>query len=308
MESSLEGVITALGEALKTAINGIGEELANSIFNTLIKWLYETIFGAMADFFELIGNMGAEIFDLAWVNATIKLFSLLGWLLFAIGTVIAVFDAALEYQNGGGSIRNTALNVLKGFFAVNLFTVLPIELYKFCISLQNTFSHELASLMAVEQSTTIAEKAKDVLTLNFNPTAESVKITFLFFVILIAFSYSVVSVFFQNIKRGGILLIQVCVGSLYMISIPRGYSDSFVNWIKTTIGICFTAFIQASLLYLGLITFQGNLLLGLGIMLATTEVPKIAGVFGLDTSMRASLSSTITTSNATVNLLRNITR
>ena len=63
MEWSLDGIITAIGEALKTAVTGIGEDLANSIFDALLTWLYETVFGAMADFFELIGNMGAEIFD-----------------------------------------------------------------------------------------------------------------------------------------------------------------------------------------------------------------------------------------------------
>ena len=36
--------------------------------------------------------------------------------------------------------------------------------------------------------------------------------------------------FFANIKRGGILLIQIAVGSLYMFSIPRGYTDGFNQW------------------------------------------------------------------------------
>ena len=35
---------------------------------------------------------------------------------------------------------------------------------------------------------------------------------------------SVVKVFFANLKRGGILLIQIAVGSLYMFSVPRGYT------------------------------------------------------------------------------------
>ena len=35
MEWSLDGIITAIGEALKTAVTGIGEDLANSIFEAL---------------------------------------------------------------------------------------------------------------------------------------------------------------------------------------------------------------------------------------------------------------------------------
>lgn len=291
MEWSLDGIITAIGEALKTAVTGIGEDLANSIFDALLTWLYETVFGAMADFFELIGNMGAEIFDLSWVKATISLFTLFGWLLFAIGTVVAAFDAALEYQNGGGNIRNTALSVLKGFFAVNLVGVLPVELYRFSISLQNTFSHELASLMATEQAASVAEKAKDIMTIVFNPTKEGLTISFFLFVMLIAFAYSVINIFFQNIKRGGILLIQMCVGSLYMFSLPRGYDEGFDGWCKQVIAICLTAFMQTSLFYLGLLTFQNNMLLGLGIMLAAGEVPRIAQQFGLDTSAKVSVTN-----------------
>lgn len=37
---------------------------------------------------------------------------------------------------------------------------------------------------------------------------------------LIAFAYCVVKIFFQNIKRGGILLVQMAVGALYMFSVP----------------------------------------------------------------------------------------
>lgn len=51
----------------------------------------------------------------------------------------------------------------------------------------------------------------------------------------------VIKVFFANLKRGGILLIQIAAGSLYMFSVPRGYIDGFVQWIKQVIGPCLTA-------------------------------------------------------------------
>lgn len=61
----------------------------------------------------MMGNMGADVFDLEWVQATINLFTLFGWALFAAGTVVAVFDVAIEYQNGRANIKTTAINVLK---------------------------------------------------------------------------------------------------------------------------------------------------------------------------------------------------
>jgi hypothetical protein len=60
--------------------------------------------------------------------------------------------------------------------------------------------------------------------------------------------YAVVKVFFSNLKRGGILLIQIAVGSLYMFSVPRGYIDGFVQWCKQIVGLCLTAFLQVTIL------------------------------------------------------------
>lgn len=77
-------------------------------------------------------------------------------------------------------------------------------------------------------------------------------------------AYAVIKVFFANLKRGGILLIQIAVGSLYMFSIPRGYVDGFVQWMKQVIGLCLTAFLQSTILVAGLMVFKDHALLGLG--------------------------------------------
>lgn len=71
------------------------------------------------------------------------MFSLFGWGLFLAGLVVAVFDLAIAAQSGRVSVRDTALNTIKGLMAVSLFTTLPVELYKFCISLQGTFMGDL---------------------------------------------------------------------------------------------------------------------------------------------------------------------
>lgn len=45
-----------------------------------------------------------------------------------------------------GSIRDTALNVIKGFLAASLFTTVPVELYKLSISLQGSFTAGITGL------------------------------------------------------------------------------------------------------------------------------------------------------------------
>ncbi|MBR4943188.1 MAG: hypothetical protein IKZ28_04075, partial [Clostridia bacterium] len=227
----VKDIIDGMREAIMDGFAAMGERLSNTIWTTMLHWLYDTIYGAIADFFALMGNMGAEVFDLPWVEATIRLFTLLGWSLFIVGVVVAIFDVAIEYQTGRANIKSTALNILKGFFACSLIGIVPVELYKLCISLQHTFASDLGTLFADVQISDMATLCKEVFFANFTITGTALKGLF-HLVTLIMFIYCVLKVFFQNIKRGGILLVQISVGSLYMFSVPRGYSDGFTNWMK----------------------------------------------------------------------------
>lgn len=304
----LGDILSGMGDAVSSTFGNIGEQISTAIWNTMIQWFYETIYGAVADFFSMMGGMGAEIFDLDWVSATIKLFTLFGWTLYIAGLVVAVFDVAIEYQSGRANIKTTSINILKGFFACSLVGVLPVELYKFCISLQNTFSHDLAALFGAGQTVDLSAASLAVLTAKFLTGAGAVQATLLTLLCLIAFAYCVIMIFFQNIKRGGILLVQISVGSLYMFSVPRGYTDGFNQWMKQVAALCLTAFMQTTLLYLGLLTFQTDLLMGLGIMLAANEVPRIAQQFGLDSSVKINMMSVVHASTTAVNLSRVLTK
>ena len=301
----VKDIIDGMREAIMDGFAAMGERLSNTIWTTMLHWMYDTIYGAIADFFALMGNMGAEIFDLPWVEATIRLFTLFGWSLFIVGVVVAIFDVAMEYQTGRANIKTTALNILKGFFACSLIGVVPVELYKLCISLQHTFASDLGTLFADVQIADMTTLCKEVFFANFTITGSALKGLF-HLVALIMFIYCVLKVFFQNIKRGGILLVQISVGSLYMFSVPRGYSDGFTNWMKQVAATCLTAFRQTTLLYLGLLTLPENMLLGIGIMLAASEVPRIAQQFGMDTSTRLNAMGIIHATMTAINLTRMI--
>ena len=303
----LGDIISGIGDSIGNVFETLGQQISNVIWNAMLQWLYETIYGAVADFFTMMGNMGADIFDLDWVKATIKLFTLFGWALFVAGVVVAVFDVAIEYQCGRANIKTTAINILKGFFACSLIGIVPVELYKFCISLQNTFSQDLSRIFAGTQSLDLASQSMSVLQGSFEISTQ-VSFNLFNLLALIAFAYCVIKIFFANIKRGGILLIQMSVGALYMFSVPRGYADGFNQWMKQVAAICLTAFMQTPLLFLGLLTFPTNMLLGLGIMLAANEVPRIAQQFGLDSSVKVNMMSVVHATTTAVNLTRSVAR
>jgi hypothetical protein len=299
--------ISGIGDAIGSALGGLGEQISNAIWNTMLQWFYETIYNAVADFFTQMGKMGAEMFELEWVKATVQLFTMFGWALFAAGTVVAVFDVAVEYQNGRASVKTTAINVLKGFFACSLIGTVPVQLYKFCITLQNTFARDLSALTSSTKSLDIAGESSSVLEGSFAVSTQTT-VGLLNILCLIAFAYCVVKIFFANIKRGGILLIQIAVGSLYMFSVPRGYQDGFNQWMKQIAALCLTAFMQTTLLFLGLLTFPDNMLLGLGIMLSANEVPRIAQQFGLDSSVKVNVMNVMHATTTAVNMTRAVAR
>ena len=63
-----------------------------------------------------------------------------------------------------------------------------------------------------------------------------------------------------------------------------------------------------TLLFLGLLTWQESFLLGLGVMMAANEVPRIAQNFGLDTSTRVNIMSAVHTTTTAINLTRAIAK
>ena len=283
------------------------------MLDQLVDWIYGQIVGFLGNFFALMGNMGVALFELDWVNAIVLFFSRLGWALFAVSVVVCAFERGIEYSAGRGNLQQSALNVIKGFLAVSLFTVVPVRLYALSVSLQGTFSAGLTgygrSIGDVGQD--IVTELSEIQTLSdavnsthFGLDVITSPIMILFCVILMA--YAVLKVFFANLKRGGILLIQIAVGSLYMFSIPRGYLDGCVGWMKQDIGLCLTAFLQSTILIAGLMIFKDHALMGVGLMLSAGEVPRIAGNFGVDTTTKANVMSAVYTAQAAVSTTRTI--
>lgn len=291
----------------------IWDFVADKILGQIVDWFYGQVVGFLGNFFAEMGNMGVELFEMSWVQSIVLFFSYLAWALYGTGLVVACFECGIEYSSGRGNIRETALNAIKGFMAVSLFTVVPVRLYELSVTLQGQPTAGITGYGAsigdvasdIMQEFSAVESLTDLTSgpfLGFGSITSGIMI--LFCIILMA--YAIIKVFFANLKRGGILLIQIAVGSLYMFSVPRGYTDGFIQWCKQIIGLCLTAFLQATILIAGLMVFKDHALLGLGLMLSAGEIPRIAGAFGLDTTTRANIMSAVYTAQAAVNTTRTI--
>ena len=281
---ALDWMGSAVASAWTGAVDTVND-ITDAVFDAMFEWTYGLIFNGISEIFRLINSSATDIFGLAWVQSFIGLFYNLAWMLFGCGFIVSVFDTAIAYEGGQNNIKNLCMNTLKGFFAASLVTVVPQNLYSFCVSLQGTFAHELIAAFVQSSPSNVIGAAQYIMDeLNGVHTTAN-----LFFIIM--FGYCTVKVVLANIKRGGILLCQIAVGSLYLFSVPRGFTDGFYSWCKQVIATCLTAFLQTTILYLGLLTYQTSAILALGICLSANEVPRIAQMFGLDTSTHINMMS-----------------
>lgn len=289
----------------------------------LFSWFYYGAMTMLTDLQQYLGNMGLEIFNNAFAQGLILFFYYLGWALFVIGSIVAVCECAIDYRSGGGNIKETGLNILTGFFAINLFAMVPIRLYAISVNIQSVLSKafnligyqadEVAKsqqsstggliqfCLGVLQNLVAANPILSWVTASDGKSAVHVP-TAMNFIFMLVFVFSVVKIVFDNLKRGAILLAQICVCSLYMFSVPRGYKDGFIGWCKQVVGICFTVFLQNMFLNIGLSIFKTQMIIGLGIMLGAAEIPRIAQQFGLDTSTKANVSGMAMAVNSVVNV------
>ena len=100
-----DGISSLWDNTVGSAVDAITDE----IWNIMFEWLFNLIYGAVADLFEFINASTSSIFALSWVQSFIALFHSLAWMLFVCGLIVAVFDTAIAYESGQANIKNTCL-------------------------------------------------------------------------------------------------------------------------------------------------------------------------------------------------------
>ena len=285
ISDAIDWISDGISSLWDNTVGAAADAISDAIWDIMFEWIFNKVYGLIAELFTFINETATDIFALPWVQVFVGLFGSFAWMLFVCGLIVAVFDTAVAYESGQANIKNTCINVLKGFMAASLVTVVPQRLYSFCINMQGTFASELLGNFISGTSDTMADTGLAVIF----ALASDISLFSLFFMIL--FGYCTVKVVFANIKRGGIMLCQIAVGSLYMFGVPRGYTDGFYSWCKQVIATCLTAFLQTTILYIGLLTYTRHPLLSVGICLSANEVPMIAQMYGLDTSVRVNMMS-----------------
>ena len=70
----------------------IWDFVAAKVLGQIVDWFYSQIVGFLGNFFSEMGNMGAELFTMDWVQSIVLFFSYLAWALYGTGLVVACFE------------------------------------------------------------------------------------------------------------------------------------------------------------------------------------------------------------------------
>lgn len=273
-----------------------------SIFNNMYAMAANAICSWFGSLLEFNSDLNDDLFDNTAVSAFLSLTLTIGTMLFVAGIAFAFANWAIDSRDGSAdTILSTFKNIAIGLGAVSCYTTVPVLLFQFTNYICNLVVGDLSTYSILAQ---ISDYDFDIMSVFSNITGIMVLYIIIMFFVL-------AKIFFANIKRGGILLTLMFVGSLHMFSIPRGYCDAFWGWCKQVVGLCITAFCQNFLFALSLL-IEGTtstpelstLIVSLGVALSASEVPRILQQFGLDTSMKANVSQAIFAVSGVSNIVK----
>ena len=257
----------------------------------LLNQLIEAIGGYVAEFctwvVSQIASEGLVIFDQPVIQGIIAKVYTIGLGLWGIGCVLAVFDLAIQYTKGStGGVMDYCLNFVRGFLAANLFYALPVPVYKLFVKMGEDIGYAItgSSLFYSDMW------SSNIFTGNVIVGAARALLVLIVHLIMLV---CLIVVYFKFLKRGFELFVMIVMGCMYMISIPRGYMDGFMDWAKQTIGIGLSACLQIIAVALGSKMCVDHLFLGLAIFMASGNVDRLMQRFGIVQSTNVNLFSMI---------------
>lgn len=264
-----------------------------TVFNALLYGFFQTVLTDLLAVCYLVTDFLLVGINELLVNSAVKgylsFLQIFASFLFVIGIGFAVAEWAISVNEGSSAtVMGTFKHIILGFVATLSFTTIPVILLK--------FTAECTELLIGGMT---LDSLDDALSRNIidNFTAQG---NLMWPVFIIVFIICVFRIFFANLKRGGILLIQLTACPFHIFSVPRGYVDSFFSWCKQVIALYLTTFIQNFLLALGVVILSSakdititNMALCVGVLLASTEAPRILQSFGLETSLKTNASQAV---------------
>lgn len=262
--------------------------IGSAIYDGLVNWVKDIVIEIAANIFDLLNVVTMDIFSNEWIHAFLyELLQPLAYTLFAVGLGVAAFEVAIAYKKGQGDLMDIFINGIKGFLASGLIIDLPIAFFWMCTNLGNLMTKGVAG-----ENFNISSLGESVMdSMTETNTVSGIEIgTVTLIVLAIIFLVAIVKTTMQIFKRGGIMVIYMVLGVMYMFSVPRGFTDGFTGWCKQMIGLGLQIFLLSFFQIIGLWSMAySSWMVGLGLILSATEIPRVFQSWGTETGVRGNM-------------------
>lgn len=249
-------------------------------------------------FLTYLSKVSINLFSNDIVRSVLSLFNYLGYILLAVGVLFAITNVYLEYlESGCIEVHLTIINTLKAIIAVIFLQAGAIELYDLSITIQSLISN----IISTPNYNSVLTQVNSSLGAEFSV----IWVIAIFLCVVV----SMVVVLVQILKRGGMYMVQIIVGYLYIFSIPSGNTDGFIDWCKQTVAIAVTNVVQVAMLFLGMSLMANDIskiFLGIGVIMSAASVEKIAGRYGLSAGARQHIGSVVRTAGTVGGMVSSI--
>jgi len=247
--------------------------------NAIIKWLNKQLIKVVSDMLMMFNLASADAFDLIYIKAILMLAQWLLWFLIVITLGVGVMNFFIKKSEGK---NESPITLLKKLLTSLIVGVIGFDLAKMAFGFGYHLTNLIVGLINII-STAEARSAFSWENLidNLGMPGINILTTLIIFVGLI---FVMVKVLFQVTKRFGVYFASMLTLVFYLPSYLAGSDDALITWLKQLISILGTHIIQTTMLFLGLVIMSDNLVVGIGILFASSHVEKIMGKFGWDTS------------------------
>ena len=240
-------------------LGGLANQGLSWLFGQFGNWLYNWVFDGIANLMDTILEFTNGATNIFWeVDAVSVILDFSAWVNVVV-LVISLFFLMMDVVEQSGRVNWSILfsNLCKGMAFV----------------LFNRYIGQATLQLAIQ--------CADALNIQVDPPAAGIIKSMLgiersgIFVILVVLVILVafIAFFFISLLRNGAMFVQILSSSFYIPSIIRGDTAQLGEWLRQTVTIAATYFLQYLLFYLGL----GELDAGIGSVTAMSKVFVITG-------------------------------
>lgn len=237
--------------------------------------LFNLLFKTAAKVITDVSKISVDILNNNMILSILDFFQMLGWIILVVGILFGVANYCIERIEGNITpLDELFMSIFKSIIAV--YFIQPGSLLIF--NLATIITEAVKGIIAKPDYSSVVGSLSSTVS-GYGP--------FWGFCLGVMWLISLLIIFIQALKRGGMYMMQIMVGYLYLFGLPSGNTEGILEWTRQTAALAATNVLQMAALILSLkLMMNSQFFASLAVLAAATEADKIAGRFGMSAGGR----------------------